>query len=90
LIVPPDNKNGIKRTNSQIFAFFLRSQPLCFAVARIFVSCVTYPGAVRESFRRKLRSSLLLVVLPGGQALALRDRIVPVVLLSLSANKSVI
>ena len=30
----------------------LRRQSLCFAVARIFVDCLTHPEAVRESIRR--------------------------------------
>ena len=44
--------------------FLLRRQRLCFAVARIFVRGLTYPKAVRESTRRMLRYSLLLVVPP--------------------------
>ena len=51
--------------------FLLRRQRLCFAVARIFVRCLTYPKAVRESIRRILRYSLLLVVPPERRALAL-------------------
>ena len=50
-IVPPDN-GMIKRTNAQYLSFLLRRQPLCFAVARIFVNCLTHPEAVRESTRR--------------------------------------
>ena len=49
------------RTNAQIFVIPVRSQLLCFAVARIFTGCVR-TRTVRESFRRRLRSSLLLVV----------------------------
>ena len=51
--------------------FLLRRQRLCFAVARIFVRGLTYPKAVRESTRRMLRYSLLLVVLPCGRRMAL-------------------
>ena len=53
-------------------SLLLQSQPLCFAVTRIFVSCVTCLQTWK-SIRRNVRSSLLLVVLPRSfqQALAL-------------------
>ena len=50
-VVPPDNEM-IKRTNAQYLSLLLRRQPLCFAVSRIFVNCLTHPEAVRESTRR--------------------------------------
>ena len=63
--------------------FLLRRQRLCFAVARIFVRGLTYPKAVRESTRRMLRYSLLLVVPPKwAGAWRFVSVVIPKVLLS--------
>ncbi len=50
-----------------MICLILRSQHLCFAVARIFARCVRAPDGAGE-LPPKARSSLLLVILPEGQA----------------------
>ena len=54
----------IKRTNAQSLVFPERSRPLCFAVARIFVSRVTRPPKARRGIRRTIRYSPHLVIRP--------------------------